>query len=276
MQLAPIQTVVVGIVVYNTDIQIFKRTLSTLMISDYPITIAVLCNAASAEYQSKITQLCEEFGAICLSNEPNRGFGAGHNSIVRRTESDWYICCNPDVEVQPSTIYKLIDFGQGTPNAVIIGPRICYPNGAPQPLARRHLTLFTWIHRQLWRIAPKLFKPHEIRFDYQKTQPAQFVSGCFFLISRSKFIALDGFDENFFLYAEDADISIRASKIGLNYYVAETEIIHIWTTNIKKSKKAIILELKSLARFALKHSFLALMIKRLGCYSPTRILAKTQ
>ena len=255
------KSVVTGIVTYNTDIDTLVSTLLSLLSSEHPTQIIVLCNSPSEIYQQEVMSHCARLGVLCMHHMPNNGFGAGHNSIAKLAACDWYICCNPDVTVSPATIGRLLTVGIKNKDAVLIAPRVIYPDGRNQPLVRRHLTITTWIHRQLWRIFPGLFKPYEIAFDYELSQSIEFVSGCFFLISKKKFLELDGFDEDFFLYVEDADLSLRASLIGKNYYVAESKVVHLWSTDFRRNPRSIWLELRALGFFFRKHR------PRLGLYS---------
>lgn len=250
----PNKKVVIGIVVYNTPISDLDQALISCHKSDCDPVVVVLCNSPRAEYQKKVIDLCEKHEVKCMSHEPNRGFGAGHNTIVKSSFAEWYVCCNPDIVMEPDAVSKLIGYGEiKGDDAFMIMPKVIHQDGRVQPLARKHLTPYRWIHRQLWRIFPNLFCPQEISFNYLQSQPVEFVTGCFFCIRYKHYLALGGFDEAFFLYAEDADLSYRADLIGTNYYYADALVRHGWSTKWGKNWLAVILELKSLTRFFNKH-----------------------
>jgi GT2 family glycosyltransferase len=245
----------VGIVAYNTDISILEKCLKSLKDSSIPLTIIILCNSPSPEYQESVAQLVDHQPIKLISWARNRGFGAAHNQILRLVSSPWYICCNPDVFVKPDTIEKLISSGELLTQSVILGPRILNEDQIDAPLGRKHLTLRTWLHRQLWRVNPYIFKPHEILFNYEKTQETQFISGSFFAIRTEHMRALRGFDERFFLYCEDADLSRRASDLGKNYYISHTSVTHIWSKDWKRSMRALFLQIQSLMTYFQIHGF---------------------
>lgn len=249
--------VTLGIVAYNTDPMVLARTIQSCAISDcLDLLVVVLCNSPDNNYQLQVSNICKKYDVEFMGYQPNNGFGAGHNLIHLKHPSQWYVCCNPDVEIARDTISKMIKFANDTPDAVQITPRILSPDGSIQPLARRHLTPGSWLHRQLWRIFPGIFTPFEITFDYKQTQPIEFVSGAFFLIDSIKFTAAGKFDEKFFLYAEDADLSFRCSKLGRNYFFADTTIMHRWSTKWLKNPTALHHELKSLLRLFIKRLIL--------------------
>ncbi len=245
----------VGVVVYNTAMETLEATLGCLLKSEPKVRVIILCNSPLAEYQRDIANLAKRFGVDLLANRPNDGFGAGHNTIVKAVTSEWYVCCNPDAFVNPETINKLISFGSSAADSVLIGPRIYNLDGSIQLLARKHITIANWVHRQLWRHFPKVFSPAEIRFDYEMTQRAEFVSGAFFAVRVEHYRALGGFSEDYFLYCEDADLARRACDLGSNYYVADAWLTHGWSRAWQHSWRHISHELRSLLRYFRKFGF---------------------
>jgi hypothetical protein len=252
-QFTNVEKITVGVVAYSTPLSTLEKTVASLTVSDSHVFIVLLCNSPDKKYQKDVESLCDKYDIRFFGNQLNRGFGSGHNLIARTFPSDWYICCNPDVVVRPNTILELVKFGERQKDAVLLMPRVLSEDGTTQPLARRTLTPIRWFYRQLWRVMPRLFKPFELRFDYYKTQPVDFVTGCFFAVKQSNFWKLGGFDESFFLYTEDADLSYRAKSIGVNYFVSSSEITHVWTTNETRNHKTIRQELRSLSRYFTKH-----------------------
>jgi GT2 family glycosyltransferase len=246
----------VGVVVFNTPQQTLERTLQSLKGSTVPVDIICLCNSPSQRYQDDVKEMCARLGVLCLSNQPNSGFGAGHNVIWRSVYTDWYICCNPDVVVDHQAILKLLEFAETKSDVSLLMPQVRNVDGSIQPVARQHPTPTRWIVRQLWRMFPCAFRPYEIAFDYSTTQPVEFVTGCFFMVKLDVMRKLNGFDESFFLYAEDADISKRAERHGLNWYVHSAIIIHAWSAEWKRSFSAMTMNLFSLIRYWCKHYFL--------------------
>jgi GT2 family glycosyltransferase len=246
----------VGIVVTNTSLEVLERTISSLKTSKAQIKIILLCNSSNAGYIANFKHLCNTMGVSWNLTEINAGFGAGHNNIVKASNSDWYVCCNPDVEILPETITKLIDFGERYNDSILVAPRIVNWKGETEPLSRSHLSIQEYIKRQSNRLFGRnLFKTYETQFDYSKSQPMQFVSGCFFAIRRKHFEELKGFDGRFFLYCEDADLSFRASRLGTNYFCHDAVIRHQWAKGWTHSRKLLLVHLRSLAKYFLKHGF---------------------
>lgn len=249
-------TVSVGIVVHNTPLNVLKETLSSLKRARSS-KIFCLCNSPDNNYQIEVKRLCEAYGVGCIPDAENRGFGAGHNAIWRRCKSEWYICCNPDVLVNENSIIKLIEYGESQKNAALLMPKVLNKDGTVQNVVRQDPTLPRWLRRQLWRLLPSAIRSFESDFNYTMTQPVEFVSGCFFAARIQMLYKIGGFDESFFLYAEDADLSRRARRIGTNWYVAEAAIVHVWERAWKKSIKSFWVQIMGLVRYWLKHGFMS-------------------
>jgi GT2 family glycosyltransferase len=248
----------VGIVAYATPVDDLRRTMESIARQEFDgeLELVVLCNSAVAGYQDTVAALAREFGFKLLDWRPNRGFGAGHNEIIRETSgpaSDWYVCCNPDIVASPDVISKLVRYGISHDDAVLLAPKVLNLDGTLQKNARQLVTLPRWLRRQLWRIAGGGPRPYEEAFNYGRSQPVEFVSGCFFAVQRGKFDRLNGFDDSFFLYFEDADLSFRATAIGTNYYVAEAVIVHKWEKAWRRSWRAIAIQSRAMVRYFAKN-----------------------
>jgi GT2 family glycosyltransferase len=240
---------VVGIVCFNTNLEKVEACIRAVLGSQGDHHVVLLCNSNNDAYQASMSQLACKYFVKLVANAPNQGFGFAHNQIFSLSPSDWYICCNPDIVVQPDAIQKLIEFGIQNPKSSLLMPKVCNPDGTIQPLARRHPTFSRWVRRQLWRWFPNTIRPHEVRFNYDKTQPVEFVTGCFFAVKSELFKKLEGFDERYFLYAEDADLSIRAEKFGQNFYVHDAVVFHEWAAAWKHSPKAFLRNMNGMLRY---------------------------
>jgi GT2 family glycosyltransferase len=247
--------IVVGIVVFNTEIDSLRRTFESIKGSSVPVKLVCLCNSPQPSYQLAVRNLAEEFEVELIANSPNRGFGAGHNMIWQSTNCDWYICCNPDIEADRFAIEHLVQFGEQQQQSCLLMPKVLNLDGSVQPLARPHPTLLQWTKRQLWRVFPRILSPFELTFDYSHSQPVQFVTGCFFAARKSLLMELRGFDEAYFLYAEDADLSRRAEAYGNNWYVASAIVKHAWASDWKRNHRAFRLALLGLLKYWRKFGF---------------------
>ena len=248
--------ILAGIVVYNTDLKVLERTIVSLISGSLVPAIHLLCNSDNQKYRDRVSEMLLAFPVVELSFRKNFGFGVAHNSLIDSAkEYEWYLCCNPDIVCSETCIETLLKFAISKSNAGLIAPRILSSDGTIQPLARKKLTLPTWIHRQLWRVWPQVFRPYEVKFDYERSQEIEFVTGCFFLARVAELSAVGKFDERFFIYCEDADLAFQMSKTKVNYYVAEATVIHCWAKSWSNSWFGLKHQTASLWKYFIKNGF---------------------
>ena len=246
--------ILIGIVVFNTDFAVFSATLASFEKVQYNLSICVLCNNPNPEIAQKFETICRQHQVEFMVSEVNAGFGDGHNKIVEsHSNTEWYVCCNPDIQVMEKTFENLFSEISHHSGYVLYCPKVLNLDGTIQPLIRRHLTFISWIKRQFWRCRFGLKDSIEENFDYLTSQKVEFVSGCFFAIRGIDYLNLRGFDPRFFLYCEDADLSLRAERLGGNFYASSAVVFHGWQKAWTKSPRMLFLQIISLLRFFLKH-----------------------
>lgn len=150
----------------------------------------------------------------------NIGYGGAINvgvaSLTRRP--DWVLVANPDIELLPETVARLLDAGEADPRIAIVGPRIEDAHGAFYPSARSAPSLRTGIGHAvfagIWPTNPWTRAYHQDRIDSKIPRDADWVSGACFLVRRTAFEQLAGFDSSYFMYFEDVDLGQRAARLG--------------------------------------------------------------
>ncbi|MFG1344963.1 glycosyltransferase family 2 protein [Xanthobacter autotrophicus DSM 431] len=127
----------------------------------------------------------------------NAGFGTACNVGARRAPTPYVLFLNPDAELAPDAVDQLLQAVERYGDPAILMPAIVGENGR---LMRKEGSIFEKVPRQA-RLSPE-----EIAGDFC----TRFVHGAAFLVARSAFLELGGFDEAIFLYHEDDDLSLRA------------------------------------------------------------------
>lgn len=157
-------------------------------------------------------------GLTWLDMPANGGFAAGVNAGWAAARGAWLLLLNPDVEVGQNMVGQvlaLLDEIQSAAYAPhhkigIVGIGLTNPDGSRQPsvgtfptVARGFMELFL----------PRNRRRYQIGFP-QKFGPVDWVTGAFFLVRSSLMQELGGFDEDYFLYFEETDFCLRASRAG--------------------------------------------------------------
>jgi N-acetylglucosaminyl-diphospho-decaprenol L-rhamnosyltransferase len=161
----------------------------------------------------------------------NLGFGRACNLAARRCQAPFLLFLNPDAELHAGALAGAVSHALATGDRVgVVGIRLVGRDG----VAHRHCARFpdwrSFIGNSLGltRIARRWFPPVTmIEFDHLETRPIEHVMGAFYLIRRNLFAELGGFDEDFFVYLEDLDLSRRVANTGREtHYLADVTAYH--------------------------------------------------
>ena len=160
----------------------------------------------------------------------NIGYGAGANRGIAATGgTDYVLVCNPDLLVHPGALSALVDVLDRRPAWAIVGPRILDPAGKVYPSVR----VFPSMADAAGHALLGVLKP-ENRFTrrYRSPEgggdgpaPAGWVSGACFLARRSALEELGGFDESYFMFAEEMDLCWRAHRAGWGVGVQPAAVV---------------------------------------------------
>lgn len=210
---------------------------------------------------SSMKSLNEIMDIQILQPRENLGFGGGCNLSSCQSKAGFFLFLNPDIQFPPDSLKKLVDFlnsAELSPETGIIGVQLQNPGGSIQKNIARFPRFKELFPRMagLDRICSRIFKPHFINdMDYTKNQLVDQVPGAFFLVRRSCFEQLGGFDERFFIYYEDVDFSYRAYQTGWKtQYLADVKVFHSGggTTESIKDRR-LFYSLRSRVLYAGKH-----------------------
>ena len=148
-----------------------------------------------------------------------RARAAACNQGAVGSSADYLLFLNPDTRLYPDTLSKTVAFMQAPEqqDVGICGVRLVDDDGRPTTSAARFPSLRSLFGdaTALSRVLPSLFPPHLLSAsECDTTRDVDQVIGAFFLIRRHVFEALGGFDERFFVYYEEVDLSLRARQRG--------------------------------------------------------------
>lgn len=227
--------IIISIVIYKHSYLDIKSTLDSLFEINGLLKI-ILVDNDSSDWAPTFNHP----KIVYEKSTGNFGFGYGHNLAIRKyaTYSDYFLICNPDIQFKKSEFEKLIDFASRRTEGLFL-PKIVYPSGENQFGARLLPTPLNLFAR---RFSPKLAEKLDQNYllkdlDLSKPYFVPYLSGCFMLFKSNCLLELDGFDERFFMYMEDVDLSRRcAEKFGTIYYPLATVIHHHEQASYKNAK----------------------------------------
>lgn len=167
-----------------------------------------------------------------IRNGRNEGFARAANQGAADAEQPFLLFLNPDTRVEPNALRVAAAFlasTAGVPYAVA-GVKLVDEHGDAHRSSARFPTPWQLVARSfaLDRLLPRVFPPLELlELDHLSSCDVDHVMGAFFLVRREAFVEAGGFDERFFLYLEDLDLSLRLAQRGWRTrFLAEAAVFH--------------------------------------------------
>jgi GT2 family glycosyltransferase len=175
----------------------------------------------------------------------NLGYGAGHNLAIAKSKgkSKYHLILNPDVEFDPAILDNLFNFMEHNTEVGLVMPKVLYRTGDIQYLCKRlpapaDLFLRRFIPGKVKFLFKKLMETYELKFrDYNSVMEVPNLSGCFMFVRSEVFQQVGGFDEQYFLYMEDTDLSRRINESYRTVYYPRVSIVHGYQKGSYKSLK---------------------------------------
>lgn len=195
-----------------------------------------------------------------IENQINTGFAKANNQALALTTGKFILFLNPDTLVPPDCFNKCISFMNQHADAGALGVRMINgkneflkesKRGFPSPMVS--LWKMTGI-TGLFPHSPVFAKYYLGHLDENKINKVDILSGAFMFVRKKVLDITGGFDERFFMYAEDIDLSYRITKAGFNsYYFPDVTIIHYKGESTKKDIKYIKQFYLAMSQFVRKH-----------------------
>lgn len=177
---------------------------------------------------------------VFQGNRSNPGYGRAINQALARIHAEgvhptFLGALNTDLTWEPGTFETLVAAMREDPQLVLTVPQLRDPEGNVQHLCKRDPTVLGLFSR---RFIPEGLKPAWLRrYDrdytladqnYDAPFSASYLSGCCMVMRTEAFQAVGGFDEHFFLYLEDADLTRSLGRLGQTMHWPGAEVVHHW------------------------------------------------
>jgi GT2 family glycosyltransferase len=198
---------------------------------------------------------------VAVDAGANLGFSGGNNLGFRRARGRTVMMLNPDTEVSPRAVTKLLAALQASADLGIVGPKILLPSGKIQlPCARRFPTLSNQMIEILglshkYPSNPIAGHYRMSDWDHEDERDVEAVSGCCLLLRKELLDEMGGLDESYFMYGEDLDLCWRVRRSGRRIrYVPSAEILHYGEQSSSQNESPMFVEtFESMHRFFRKN-----------------------
>ena len=229
---------------------------------DFTLTeVVIVDNHSSDDSIAKVKAMTDlPFQLKMIFNTENKGFGVACNQGAASASCDFLLFLNPDTRLFKDSLSVPLAFMQRPENTDvgIVGIQLIDENNHVAKSCSRFPALSFFLAQSLGinRLAGlRQLTQSMAEWPHDKTQDVDQVMGAFFLIRRSAFNSLGGFDERFFVYFEEVDLSFRASQTGWrSVYLTETQAFHAGGGTSRQVKaKRLFYSLRSRILYVFKH-----------------------
>ena len=159
-----------------------------------------------------------------ISNNENIGFSRANNQGVALAEGEYVCILNPDTVVAEDTFTQLLSFTETQQNLGIVSCKLIDGSGQFLPESKRHVPTPRIAIKKLFGFSKGYYVSEVMEEDVAKVP---IFVGAFMLLSKQVYQEVGGFDERYFMYGEDIDLSYSVINKGYdNYYYGKTTVIH--------------------------------------------------
>lgn len=241
-----------SIVAFHSNPGELKKAIVSFLNNNFSKLLVVIDHSAHDGLREMVSAFGEE--VIYFHHPENKGFGAGHNIAIQKIlgQSTYHLILNPDVYFDQSVLPSLIAYMDAMEQVGAMMPKILDQNGNLQYLAKLLPTPSDLLFK---RFLPKnLAEQRLVRFqlkftDYNSIMNVPYLSGCFMFL-RTKALAVTGlFDERFFMYPEDIDLSRRIHEHYETLYYPHVFITHKHEAASYRNYKMLWIHIKNMVKY---------------------------
>ncbi|MDB6087310.1 MAG: putative glycosyltransferase [Gammaproteobacteria bacterium] len=220
--------VVGSIVTYKTDAREVEQALRQFLAIPLKVHLCIIDNSPTPV---TLPKTADPRISYYFANS-NLGYGRAHNIALRasRGRARYNLVMNTDITYSPDVVTRLVDFMDAHPEAGLAGPKVLYPDGSLQHVCRllptpANMFLRRFLPRTSW--TERADALYELRWwDHECVANIPYFQGSFMLLRTQLCNRLEGFDERFFLYGEDIDLTRRIYGVAQALYVPDVKITH--------------------------------------------------
>tara|TARA_B100000809_G_C15082564_1_gene510176 strand:+ start:541 stop:1614 length:1074 start_codon:yes stop_codon:yes gene_type:complete len=169
-----------------------------------------------------------------IENSENYGFSKGNNIAVKQAQGEYICILNPDTVVTEDTFTALLEFSEEQKNMGIVGCRLVNGQGQFLPESKRKIPTPNVAIKKMLGVTSSYYV-NELNDKAIGAVPV-FV-GAFMVLKKTVYDEVEGFDEDYFMYGEDIDLSYKVSQAGYsNMYYGKTTVLHYKGESTLKDK----------------------------------------
>ena len=202
-------------------------------IASFEAEVIIVDNNSQDGSEAMVSRLFPEVRYI--ANKENFGFSKANNRGVESAKGEFICILNPDTVVSETTFTSCLTFARNRKKVGAIGLRLIDGSGAFLPESKRNLPTPKVSLNKMMGDGSAYYANH---LDEFQTGKVDVLVGAFMFMRKAVYESVGGFDERYFMYGEDIDLSYTITQAGYtNYYLGEQSILHFKGESTIKDKK---------------------------------------
>jgi GT2 family glycosyltransferase len=236
-----------SIVLYNNDVDVINNNLHCLV--NYGINKIYLIDNSPVD---ELRILSSESRIEYIHNPLNPGFGAAHNLAIKialAQGSKYHFIINPDIYFEEDVVFPMVNYMNDDDSIGMMMPQILNLDGTIQNLPKLLPSPLSILFRKIKRprvYYSKFIEKYELRnIPKQHVINVPILSGCFTLLNLKAIEKIGMYDDNYFMYFEDWDLSRRMHQKYKTIYYPLVSVYHGYESGANKSFKLFKIFIKS-------------------------------
>jgi GT2 family glycosyltransferase len=228
------------IVLYRNDITMLQNAINSILKTGRMDKLFLFDNSPTDELKI----LAEDSRIEYIHNPANPGFGASHNLAIQKAttlESKYHFIVNPDIYFEGDVISPMVDYMINDITIGMMMPQILNEDGTIQNLPKLLPNPFSILKRKIKKpewAHQKFINKYELReVSKDVVYNAPVLSGCFTLLNLDAIKKVGMYDDSFFMYFEDWDLSRRMHQQYKTIYFPKVSVVHEYKSGANKNPK---------------------------------------
>jgi GT2 family glycosyltransferase len=251
--------ITVSIVLYKTPLEHLRRCFESLKKVRVDLHLYLIDNSPSNALEAHCPpDISHEY----FHRPDNPGFGRAHNVAIiksRSLESKYHLILNADVRFETDVLSPMLEYMAKNPRVGQMMPKVCNPDGTTQHLCKLVPTPADLLVRRF--LSGEFIEQRNSRFElrhsgYDQVMFVPYLSGCFMLMRQSALLEVGLFDERFFMYPEDIDLTRRMAERYDTVYFPKVSVVHEHGAASYKSAKMLVIHALNICRYFNKWGWL--------------------
>jgi GT2 family glycosyltransferase len=240
------------IVLYKNDIDVVTKAIESVLRFNGDIKLYIVDNSPT----DKLRTVCSDNKIEYIYNPSNPGFGAAHNIAINNAikAGAWYhFIINPDIYFTTDVFTPMVAYLEANTEVGMLMPQVLYPDGSIQYLPKL-LPRPSWIFKRKFKFLSTSYASFLKRYELREVPPdlaynSPILSGCFCMLRLEVIKELGGYDDRYFMYFEDFDLSRRIGQKYKTIYYPAISVYHGYEGGANSNFKLFKIYLRSMISY---------------------------